>query len=344
MTDSNIPSEIDFWTKHVEALETCSICLEPFSEAHSALRFTGQDACSHVFGHPCLRNWTGTANHNANKCPVCRRVLWKSDDPDHVTNTADQTHDDDPHDDDPDADELSEDLQWESDGEYEAFIEDLMARLEDVVSEPDEDGDDDEDSLSSDDESSISSIDGDLEDLQAEYYRLSDEMMARMLDAALEPDEYDEDEDDEDEDDEDEDDEDDEDEDDEDEDDEDEDHENDGDIEEDPDTNNRYTPTISLKYVDSEIIDELLDALYNDTAPTYAMPADAGMSHMRERMEYCIDSTLKEAGYTEPFQVAPGLLDNMLLHFRTMVIHRRNYAVGGAYLRWWKDVMLTTII
>lgn len=50
MSSTNIPSKIDFGVKRVEALETCSICLEPFGGARVALRFTGKEAYSHVFG------------------------------------------------------------------------------------------------------------------------------------------------------------------------------------------------------------------------------------------------------------------------------------------------------
>lgn len=95
MSNTDVPSEIDFWVKHVEALKTCSICLEPFGVAHVALRFTGEEACSHVFGHPCLREWTGTTNQNANKCPNCRCTLWKSEDPFHIMNIANGTDDGD---------------------------------------------------------------------------------------------------------------------------------------------------------------------------------------------------------------------------------------------------------
>lgn len=44
MSESNPHFKMDFWLKHVEALEACSICLEPFGGEHIALRCTGKVA------------------------------------------------------------------------------------------------------------------------------------------------------------------------------------------------------------------------------------------------------------------------------------------------------------
>lgn len=101
--------------------------------------------------------------------------------------------------------------------------------------------------------------------------------------------------------------------------------------------------TIPVKTLDREVIDRLLDDLYNLSEQSFLMPTDAGMSHMRERMEECIDVALLQTGFTESYQIAPGVLDNMLLHFQGMVNHRRTYSVSESFLRWWKDSMLAYI-
>ncbi|KAF3049936.1 hypothetical protein E8E11_009849 [Didymella keratinophila] len=347
MTDSQTPSEMDFWHKHVEALETCNICMDPFAGERVALRFTAKDACSHVFGHPCLRKWTETANQNANQCPICRRVLWKSDDPFHVTNMADNVHGEF------DAGEAAlenleealenleealEDFQFDQDEEALqictmcnwALPRDRTDRGLEVV-----DGDDsrDADSLSS--SSTLSLIDEE-EDWGAEQAdddhlsdetidrmlnsivnaqvsdddndeQLSDDMMARMLSSSLDAQDSDDDDD-------------------------------------EPDTvTTAPMRTVSLKTLDRNIIDSLLDDLYNLSASRYLMPLDAGMSHMRERMEQCIDVALLEAGFTEPCQIAPGFLDDMLMHFQSMVVYHRAYTVSETYLQWWKHAMLAYI-
>lgn len=281
-TDSNIPSETDFWAKHVEALETCSICMEPFGGAHVALRFTGKDVCSHIFGRPCLREWTETANQNANKCPICRHLLWKTPDPLHITNIIDDT--------DFDAEEFLADLEYDSEDEF----------LDRLMGHPQDNSEDDSDWLS-DSEPSIYLIDEDLNAEQAD-----DEAMTRMLNSISDAQESDED--------------------------------------DNLDTTlAENTRTISLKTLNRENIDCLLDDLYSLSAPSYLMPTNAGMSHIRERMEQCIDVALLGAGFTESCQIAPGLLDSMLLHFHNMVLFRRAYSVSESYLHSWKDTMLAYI-
>lgn len=65
--------------------------------------------------------------------------------------------------------------------------------------------------------------------------------------------------------------------------------------------------TISPKSLGREAIDCLLYDLYNLSESSFLISTDAGMSHMRERMGECIDVVLLQAGFTESYQIAPGL-------------------------------------
>lgn len=58
--------------------------------------------------------------------------------------------------------------------------------------------------------------------------------------------------------------------------------------------------TVSLKTLGRPTIDALLDDLYNPSAPGYLTPLNAGMGHMRERMEQYINVALLGAGCTSP--------------------------------------------
>ncbi|KAJ4987537.1 hypothetical protein SVAN01_06994 [Stagonosporopsis vannaccii] len=76
----NLPTRHEFLTNGLSPLDsTCIICLEPFGPSHIAVRFTGPDVCCHVFGEQCLQQWVLTDGRNANRCPTCRRLLFRSE-------------------------------------------------------------------------------------------------------------------------------------------------------------------------------------------------------------------------------------------------------------------------
>lgn len=67
---------------HLEVVEKCSICLEPFDSIHCPARITGVKSakqCGHIFGGKCIREWmsSGWHNDNAGKCPLCRVTYFR---------------------------------------------------------------------------------------------------------------------------------------------------------------------------------------------------------------------------------------------------------------------------
>lgn len=58
--------------------------------------------------------------------------------------------------------------------------------------------------------------------------------------------------------------------------------------------------TVSLKILGRPTIDALLDDVYNPSTPGYLTPLNAGIGHMHERMEQCINVALLGAGCTSP--------------------------------------------
>jgi hypothetical protein len=73
-----LPSREQFLAAGTEP-DTCNICFEPFNCSHHPVRFTSADSCGHVFGATCLKMWVESWNDNADKCPTCRRVLFRSE-------------------------------------------------------------------------------------------------------------------------------------------------------------------------------------------------------------------------------------------------------------------------
>jgi hypothetical protein len=59
-------------------LDKCGICLEGFDSTHIAVRFCGPGSCDHVFGESCIKAWVKSDGKNANKCPMCRKVLFEN--------------------------------------------------------------------------------------------------------------------------------------------------------------------------------------------------------------------------------------------------------------------------
>lgn len=83
-TMTTLPTRDEFFTNGLSLLDTCNICLEAFDHTHIAVRFTGPDACCHVFGKECLQQWLLSDSENANKCPTCRRPLFHGDEEEEV--------------------------------------------------------------------------------------------------------------------------------------------------------------------------------------------------------------------------------------------------------------------
>lgn len=76
---ANLPSRHEFMTNRLCTLDSCSICLLPFSYRHVAVRFTGSSSCNHVFGQQCIQKWLLSSSANANRCPTCRRGLYRAE-------------------------------------------------------------------------------------------------------------------------------------------------------------------------------------------------------------------------------------------------------------------------
>jgi hypothetical protein len=76
--EASLPTRSRWVRNHFEVLAECSICFERFDHrGHAPARLTGQNSCSHIFGSSCLRRWVESDHENANKCPSCRRVLFR---------------------------------------------------------------------------------------------------------------------------------------------------------------------------------------------------------------------------------------------------------------------------
>ena len=71
-----LPTKDDFVANHLEAIQHCDICHEPFDEEHVATRIRGLNQCQHIFGSTCLQKWIDSNSPQANSCPKCREVLF----------------------------------------------------------------------------------------------------------------------------------------------------------------------------------------------------------------------------------------------------------------------------
>ena len=77
-----------FIATYLEDLTQCCICFEAFDhDKHTPTRFTGPNACAHVFGGSCLRRWLRSAIAGTDVCPICRRQLYYRLDGPHVIST-----------------------------------------------------------------------------------------------------------------------------------------------------------------------------------------------------------------------------------------------------------------
>jgi hypothetical protein len=66
-----------FIATYLEDFTQCCICFEAFDhDKHTPTRFTGPNACAHVFGGSCLRRWLRSAIAGTDVCPICRRQLY----------------------------------------------------------------------------------------------------------------------------------------------------------------------------------------------------------------------------------------------------------------------------
>ncbi|KAF2688776.1 hypothetical protein K458DRAFT_400901 [Lentithecium fluviatile CBS 122367] len=60
-----------------QAFHQCDICHESFDKDHVPARL---EKCHHVFGSTCLQTWLESDMEGANKCPMCRTVLFERGD------------------------------------------------------------------------------------------------------------------------------------------------------------------------------------------------------------------------------------------------------------------------
>ncbi|KAF2243269.1 hypothetical protein BU26DRAFT_554809 [Trematosphaeria pertusa] len=71
-----LPSKNEYLANQIDVISDCSICHEGFDDEHRPARLSGQNSCHHVFGSTCLRRWLESDEPAANKCPMCRKILY----------------------------------------------------------------------------------------------------------------------------------------------------------------------------------------------------------------------------------------------------------------------------
>jgi hypothetical protein len=105
---TSLPTKAFFIANQIEILHECSICREPFDDQnHAPARLTGAGSCHHVFGLACLNMWLEGDLTGANKCPMCRKVLFQNEhDEEGDDEEGDEEGDDEEDDDEEDDDEM----------------------------------------------------------------------------------------------------------------------------------------------------------------------------------------------------------------------------------------------
>jgi hypothetical protein len=64
---------------------TCSICLDPYDTDHVAVELPG---CSHIFGAECITNLVESNAPSNDRCPLCRKELYKPEDINDVSESS----------------------------------------------------------------------------------------------------------------------------------------------------------------------------------------------------------------------------------------------------------------
>ncbi|KAF3050831.1 hypothetical protein E8E11_007170 [Didymella keratinophila] len=125
-----------FFDKHMDTVDTCSICLEPFGPSHPPARLNVDgDPCKHIFGAPCLREWVMADSWNSNRCPVCRtRMFYYSDEDE----TGDENSDEDGDEEISDAEVSDEEVSDDSSDDGSAVSEVEEMQDAPVTDEPNE--------------------------------------------------------------------------------------------------------------------------------------------------------------------------------------------------------------
>ena len=73
-----LPTKTVYLANQIDILRECTICHDPFDDTdHAPARLTGEGSCHHVFGSSCLKIWMESEQPGANKCPYCRKVLFR---------------------------------------------------------------------------------------------------------------------------------------------------------------------------------------------------------------------------------------------------------------------------
>jgi hypothetical protein len=75
MPGHTLPTKATFLANHLERIEKCTICHDPFDSQHMPTRIHGARCC-HIFGSTCLVKWLDSDSHQSNACPMCRKVLF----------------------------------------------------------------------------------------------------------------------------------------------------------------------------------------------------------------------------------------------------------------------------
>lgn len=74
MPGTPLPSRAEFLKTGIRRVESCGICLDPFSDTHIPAVLP----CRHVFSEGCLKEWFGDDQVGGkNTCPMCRdKLFW----------------------------------------------------------------------------------------------------------------------------------------------------------------------------------------------------------------------------------------------------------------------------
>lgn len=76
MIYDTLPTRSEFLATQLDIHRQCSICHEEFNLVHAPTRLTGRSSCNHVFGLTCICEWLLSGLPTANKCPMCRTLLF----------------------------------------------------------------------------------------------------------------------------------------------------------------------------------------------------------------------------------------------------------------------------
>lgn len=91
-----LPTKEQFLANQISVIQDCGICQQNFDTSeHAPARLCGPDSCHHVFGASCLTKWLESDMPCANKCPMCRKELFVSENAEYVSDDESRVEADD---------------------------------------------------------------------------------------------------------------------------------------------------------------------------------------------------------------------------------------------------------